>query len=276
ARPYVPAHRRIGGARPRIQTAGEVLHVLEPMLLAQVLGDCRAAHALVAIDDDLVVGVQLLGPQLDLLDRDVHGVLEPAELGLPVLAHIEQQRAIVALETGLQLVRGNLTHGLSWGAATWPPTPAHARTRPGGAWRASDGGPQLGDIQKSELPSARRRAADQEVGEPAVHDLPVLEDRKVAARVEPAHAAAREALGGLRTVRGGDGRILTTVDQEDGHVERGDGAPIVGAALDEVVGERAYRAQPRPACGGRGAGRVLPADEKGHLVGGRRVKTSRD
>src|SRR5438552_12639360 len=164
--------------------------------------------------------------------------------------------------------RGGPRHG--------PPTPAHAWTRPGGAWRASDGGPRLGDIQKSELPSARRRAADQEVGEPAVHDLRVLDVRKVAARVEPAHAAAREALGGLRTVRGGDGRILTTVDQEDGHVERGDGAPIVGAALDEVVGERAYRAQPRPACGGRGAGRVLPADEKGHLVGGRRAKTSRD
>src|SRR5437660_9591530 len=146
---------------------------------------------------------------------------------------------------------------------------------PAEPWRASDGGPQLGDIQKSGLPSAWRRPADQEVGEPAVHDLRVLDVRKVAARVEPAHAAAREALGGLRTVRGGDGRILAAVDQEHGHVERGDGAPIVGAALDEIVGERAYRAQPRPACGGRGAGRVLPADEKGHLVGGRRVKTSR-
>src|SRR5438552_5776963 len=118
---------------------------------------------------------------------------------------------------------------------------------PAEPWRASDGGPQLGDIQKSGLPSAWRRPADQEVGEPAVHDLRVLDVRKVSARVEPAHTAAREALGGLRTVRGGDGRILAAVDQEDGHVERGDGAPIVGAALDEIVGERAYRAQPRPA-----------------------------
>src|SRR5438067_5563875 len=155
------------------------------------------------------------------------------------------------------------------------PRPTLGRA-PAEPWRASDGGPHLGDIQKSGLSSAWRRPADQEVGEPAVHDLRVLDVRKVAARVEPAHAAAREALGGLRTVRGGDGRILAAVDQEHGHVERGDGAPIVGAALDEIVGERAYRAQPRPACGRRGAGRVLPADEEGHLVGGRRVETSRD
>src|SRR5205823_13426907 len=87
------------------------------------------------------------------------------------------------------------------------PRPTLGRA-PAEPWRASDGGPQLGDIQKSGRPSAWRRPADQEVGEPAVHDLRVLDVRKVAARVEPAHAAAREALGGLRTVRGGDGRNL--------------------------------------------------------------------
>src|SRR5882762_11587600 len=125
------------------------------------------------------------------------------------------------------------------------PRPTLGRA-PAEPWRASNGGPHLGDIQKFARPSAWRRPADQEVGEPAVHDLRVLDVRKVAARVEPAHAAAREALGGLRTVRGGDGGILAAVDQEDGHVERGDGAPIVGAALHEVAGERAYRAQPRP------------------------------
>src|SRR6266850_7049538 len=52
------------------------------------------------------------------------------------------------------------------------PTPGRAPAEP---WRASDGGPQLGDIQKSPRPSAGRRAADQEVGEPAVHDLRVLD-----------------------------------------------------------------------------------------------------
>src|SRR5439155_9485791 len=114
------------------------LHVLEPVLLAQVLGDGRAAHALVAIDDDLVVRVQLLGPQLDLLDRDVHGVLEPAELGLPVLAHVEQQRPVVALETSLQLVRGDLAHGRRspWGAPVLAPTPPPP-PRPPRARRAS-------------------------------------------------------------------------------------------------------------------------------------------
>src|SRR5205085_2481131 len=56
-------------------------------------------------------------------------------LGLPVLAHVEQQRPVVALETGLQLVRSDLAHRRRspWGAPIWPPTPPHARTRPGGA-----------------------------------------------------------------------------------------------------------------------------------------------
>src|SRR5438128_11306967 len=58
--------------------------------------------------------------------------------------------------------RGGPRHG-----PPHPPTLGRAAA----AWRASDGGTQLGDIQKSELPSARRRAAGQEVGEPAVHDL---------------------------------------------------------------------------------------------------------
>src|SRR2546427_5453234 len=61
----------------------------------------------------------------------------------------------------------------------------------------------------------------------------------MAARVEPAHGGAREALGRLRAVRGGDGGILAAVDEEDGQVEGGDGAPVVGASLDEVGGERA-------------------------------------
>src|SRR5207244_4027554 len=96
---------------------------------------------LVAIDDDLVVRVQLLGPQLDLLDRDVHGVLEPAELGLPVLAHVEQQRPVVALETSLQLVRGDLAHGRPspWGAPVWPPPPPGPRSD---APRRSRGAPR--------------------------------------------------------------------------------------------------------------------------------------
>src|SRR5438093_13712568 len=57
----------------------------------------------------------------------------------------------------------------------------------------------------------------------------------MAARVEPAHGGAREALGRLRAVRGGDGGILTAVDEEDGQVEGGDGAPVVGARSTKSV-----------------------------------------
>ena len=48
-----------------------------------------------AVDDDLVVGIQLVHPELDFLDRDVHGILEPAETCLPVLAHVEEERSAI-------------------------------------------------------------------------------------------------------------------------------------------------------------------------------------
>src|SRR5256712_14181078 len=75
------------------------------------LRDGRAAHALVTVDDDPVVRVQLLCPQLDLLDRDVDGVLEAAQLRLPVLPHVEQQRPVVPVEARFQLLRRDLAHG---------------------------------------------------------------------------------------------------------------------------------------------------------------------
>src|SRR5687767_7775841 len=43
-RPSVAAHRRVDRARPEIEPTGQVLHVLETVLLAQVLGDGGAAH----------------------------------------------------------------------------------------------------------------------------------------------------------------------------------------------------------------------------------------
>src|SRR3989442_16022278 len=96
------------------------------------------------------------------------------------------------------------------------------------------GGPPPRDVLRLALPSGGRGPADEEVGEPAVHDLRVLDVGEMAARVEPAHGGAREALGRLRAVGGGDGGILAAVDEEDGQVEGGDGAPVVGASLDEV------------------------------------------
>jgi hypothetical protein len=83
-----------------IDAADEVLHVLEAER-PEILGDRRAAHALVAVDDDLVLRVEFVRPQLDLLDRDVDGVLQTAEPRLPVLADVEQQRPLVSLEPRL-------------------------------------------------------------------------------------------------------------------------------------------------------------------------------
>ena len=64
--------------------------------------------------------------------------------------------------------------------------------------------------------SARRRTTDEEVGEPAVHDLRVLDVRKVTARIQPSRAGARKSRCRVRAVRGGNGRILAAVDEQHG------------------------------------------------------------
>src|SRR5712691_5468744 len=157
----VAAHGRINRPRPVIETAEEVLHVLEAEL-AEVVGDRRAPHALVAIDDDLVLGVQLVCPELDLLDRDVHRVLEAAEPRLPVLTHVEQQGPVVPQEPRLQRLRREGVH--------------------------------------RDLLSAGRGPPDEEVHEPAVHGLGLLDLGEMPARVHPAHRRAGEAFGDLRAV----------------------------------------------------------------------------
>src|SRR2546426_7870132 len=104
----------------------------------------------------------------------------------------------------------------------------------------------MGPFYRLALPSARRGPADQEVGEPAVDDLRVLDVGEVAARVEPAHGGAREAVGRLRAVRGGNGGILTTVHQENGQGEGGDGAAGGGAAGGGNRPRRGARGPPPP------------------------------
>src|SRR3989442_13113080 len=106
-------------------------------------------------------------------------------------------------------------------------------------------GPPPRDVLRLALPSARRGPADEEVGEPAVHDLRVLDVGEMAARVEPAHGGAREALGRLRAVGGGDGGVLAAVGGGDGQVEGGDGAPVGGSSLDEAGGGPARRGRRR-------------------------------
>src|SRR2546425_6468250 len=110
----------------------------------------------------------------------------------------------------------------------------------------------MGPFYRLALPSARRGPADQEVGEPAVDDLRVLDVGEVAARVEPAHGGAREAVGRLRAVRGGNGGILPTGHEENGQGEGGDGAGGVGGAGG---GNRRRRAAPGGRTPARGRAR---------------------
>src|SRR5256885_1158130 len=131
-------------------------------------GDGGAADALVAVDDDLVGGVQLVRPELDLLDGDVHGVGELAEARLPVLPHVEQERSVVAIQTLLQLLRCDLVHG---GSATGAPgarpeSPRASRSRPrrarsaGSARTRRPSGPSRARAFRRPAHSARARRSD--------------------------------------------------------------------------------------------------------------------
>src|SRR5882762_7910767 len=123
ARTSVPAHRGIDASRPGVETARQVLHVAEAET-PQVLGHGGAAHSLVAVHDDLVAGVELVGPELDLLDGNVDGVLQPAELGLPVLAHVEEHERGALVQARLEFGRRQLV-----GHEIKPPGPEHITGR---------------------------------------------------------------------------------------------------------------------------------------------------
>ena len=92
-----------------IQASQQVRRVLEAEL-SQVFGDGRAALAHVAVHHDLVLGVQLLGAVLDLLDLDVDRVLQPAELRLLVLSDVQEDDGIVPAKPGFEFLRGDLIH----------------------------------------------------------------------------------------------------------------------------------------------------------------------
>ena len=69
------------------------------------------------VDDGLRGRIELLGPELDLLDRDVDRVLEPTDLRLPVLPDIEQDRPVVSVEAQLEVGGTDLGQGLLLSAA---------------------------------------------------------------------------------------------------------------------------------------------------------------
>src|SRR6266508_604070 len=107
----VTAHRRIDGPRPGVEAARQVPGLGEAEA-AEVFGDGGAAHALVAVDDDLRGRIKLFRAELDLLDRDVQGIVELAESRLPVLTDVEEDEGLALREPPLELSRRQFSaHG---------------------------------------------------------------------------------------------------------------------------------------------------------------------
>src|SRR5436309_10121930 len=107
ARTSVPLHGGVDGTRPQVEPTRQV-HRLGEAEPAQIVGHRRPPDPVVAVDDDVLLGVQLIGAELDLLDGNVRGVLEAAESGLPLVAHVEQDDGPLLLEPGPELVGTDL------------------------------------------------------------------------------------------------------------------------------------------------------------------------
>src|SRR6266542_2849150 len=107
ARTSVPLHGGVDGPRPQVEPTRQV-HRLREAEPAQIVGHRRAPDPVVAVDDDVLLGVQLIGAELDLLDGNVRGVLEAAEPGLPLVAHVEQDDGPLLLEPRPELVGTDL------------------------------------------------------------------------------------------------------------------------------------------------------------------------
>src|SRR5881409_271208 len=107
ARTSIPIHGRVHRLRPQIEPSRQV-HRPGEAEPAQIVGHRRAPDPVVAVDDDLLLGVQLLGAELELLDGNVRGVLETAEPGLPLVAHVEQDDGPLLLEPCPELVGTDL------------------------------------------------------------------------------------------------------------------------------------------------------------------------
>src|SRR5439155_11306451 len=107
ARTSVPLHGGVDGPRPQVEATRQV-HRLGEAEPAQIVGHRRAPDPVVAVDDDVLLGVQLIGAELDLLDGNVRGVLEAAEPRLPLVAHVEQDDGPLLLEPGPELVGTDL------------------------------------------------------------------------------------------------------------------------------------------------------------------------
>src|SRR6266852_9817332 len=75
---------------PGVDTAGEVLHVLEPLLLEE-LGRVHAAHSHVAVQDDFGVRVELLVLGSQRAERDELSARDLADVVFPRFPDIRSE-----------------------------------------------------------------------------------------------------------------------------------------------------------------------------------------
>ena len=103
----VAGDRRVDGAGPLVDAAGEGLDVIEA-LLAEPHGDVEGAGAVVAEDDGGAIGVELLEAGGDIAHGDVGGAGDGGDLELPGFTDVEQQRGTRLMALGGVGVHGDL------------------------------------------------------------------------------------------------------------------------------------------------------------------------
>src|SRR6267378_1606897 len=99
--PSIPRHGGIHRLGPGIDAAGQVLHLAKPRL-AQKLNGLAAARSGAAVGHDFVRGVELSERVRERAERDQGGALEPRDLPLLRLAHVQQEDLLPTIEPFLQ------------------------------------------------------------------------------------------------------------------------------------------------------------------------------
>src|SRR5262249_40578741 len=139
---------------------------------AEIAGDRSAPDSVVAVDDDLVLGIQFGGAELDLLHRDVRGIVEPAQTRLPFVAHVEQDDGLLSVQARSEILRADaLRHGVllaTYGcvslASAWLTSRAALPARRRAAVRRS---PETPRPSPGRPASARRREAPRRSSRPS-------------------------------------------------------------------------------------------------------------
>src|SRR5579859_5781265 len=103
----ISRHRRVDPLGPRQDAALEVLDFLEAGV-AQKLRRFQAAHAALAMNDQLSLLGQLAGTLRQFRQRDQLAARDLADLVFLRIAHVEDEDLLLAIEALLQLINGDV------------------------------------------------------------------------------------------------------------------------------------------------------------------------